>query len=59
MKKSEKIEILNSRRITLHENALKLREEKERLARRLERFKASLDDMESEEATLEQIISTN
>jgi hypothetical protein len=56
MKKSEKIEILNSRRIMLHEKALKLREEKERLTRRLERLSASLDDMETEEATLEQII---
>jgi hypothetical protein len=56
MKKSEKIEILNSRRLTLHKNALKLREEKERLARRLERLKSSLDEMETEEATIEQII---
>jgi hypothetical protein len=56
MKNLEKIKILNSRRITLHENALKLREEKDRLTRRLDRLKANLDDMEAEEATLENII---
>ncbi len=56
MKKSEKIEILNSRRLTLHENALKLREEKERLTRRLERLKVNLDEMEAGESTLESII---
>ncbi len=56
MKNLEKIKILNSRRITLHENALKLREEKDRLTRRLDRLIANLDDMEAEEATLENII---
>lgn len=56
MKKSEKIEILNSRRIKLKENSTRLREEKERLTRRLERLRNNLDEMEAEEATLEQII---
>lgn len=56
MTNDQKIAILNSRRITLRESALKLREEKERLARRLERLKSSLDEMETEEATIEQII---
>ena len=56
MKKSEKIEILNSRRIKLKENSMRLREEKERLTRRLERLRNNLDEMEAEEATLESII---
>lgn len=56
MKKSEKIEILNSRRIKLKENSMRLREEKERLTRRLERLRINLDEMEAEEATLESII---
>lgn len=56
MKKSEKIEILNSRRIKLKENSMRLREEKERLTRRLDRLRNNLDEMEAEEATLESII---
>jgi hypothetical protein len=56
MRKAEKLAILNSRRLKLKENSIKLRDEKERLARRLERLKSSLDEMETEEATLEQLI---
>jgi hypothetical protein len=35
---------------------MRLREEKERLTRRLERLRNNLDEMEAEEATLESII---
>lgn len=56
MTNAEKIEMLNSRRLKLMDNALKMRDEKDRLTRRLERLKSSLDEMEAEEATLESII---
>ena len=56
MKKSEKIEILNSRRIKLKENSMRLLKEKERLTRMLDRLRNNLDEMEAEEATLESII---
>jgi ribosome maturation protein Sdo1 len=56
MKKSEKLSILNSRRIKLKYNALKLREEQERLLRRLERLKFNIDEIESEESALESLI---
>ena len=56
MTTAEKIEILNSRRLKLMDNALKMRDEKNRLTRRLERLKINLDEMEAEEATLESLI---
>ncbi len=56
MKKSEKIEILNSRRLKLKDNAIKLREEKERLIRRLERLKNNLDEIEDEAEALNSLI---
>jgi hypothetical protein len=56
MTNAEKIEILNSRRLKLMDNALKMRDEKDRLTRRLERLKINLDEIEAEEATLESII---
>ena len=56
MRKAEKLAILNSRRLKLKENSVKLREEKDRLTRRLERLRSSLDEMESEESALEDLI---
>ncbi len=56
MPKTERLAILNSRRLKLKENSIKLREEKERLTRRLERLKSNIDDMESEESALEDLI---
>lgn len=56
MKNSEKLEILNSRRLKLKDNAMKLREEKERLTRRLERLKNNLNEMEDEEEALNSLI---
>ncbi len=56
MKSTEKIQILNSRRLKLRDNAIKLREEKEKLTRRLERLKSNLEDIENEESALESII---
>jgi len=56
MPKTEQLAILNSRRLKLKENSIKLREEKERLTLRIERLRSSLNQMESEESALEDLI---
>ena len=56
MRNAQKIEILNSRRLKLRENAVKIREERERLTRRLDRLKNNLHDIEAEEEALNSLI---
>lgn len=56
MKKAQQIAILNSRRQRLEENAQNMREEFERLSRRLEHLKATIQSVENEAYAIQSMI---
>ncbi|MEY4333191.1 MAG: hypothetical protein RLZZ196_1929 [Bacteroidota bacterium] len=56
MKKAQQIAILNSRRQRLEENAQNMREEFERLSRRLEHLKSTIQSVENEAYAIQSMI---